>query len=110
MLTPIQKKVLKLIGGVVVSTLAGIGIEAISRLQLRFDAEGYDRNGYIIYKLIRITPSRVMTMRIQCPPYGNDNDKQQKRYVQECIYRCCSFANDGHSAPRTYTKYLQDQE
>lgn len=46
MLTPIQKKVLKLIGGVVVSTLAGIGIEAISRLQLRFDAEGYDRNGY----------------------------------------------------------------
>ena len=44
MLTPIQKKVLKLIGGVVVSTLAGIGIEAISKLQLRYDAEGYDRN------------------------------------------------------------------
>jgi len=46
MLTPIQKKVLKIIGGVVVSTLAGIGIEAISKLQLRYDAEGYDKNGY----------------------------------------------------------------
>ena len=71
---------------------------------------GYDKSGFIIYKLIRITPSKVMTMRIQCPPYRNDNDMQQKRYVQECIYRYCSFANDGHSAPRTYTKYLQDEE
>ena len=46
MLNPMQKKVLKLLGGVVVSTLAGIGIEAISKLQLRYDREGYDRNGY----------------------------------------------------------------
>lgn len=46
MLNPMQKKILKLIGGVVVSTLAGIGIEALSKLHLRYDSEGYDRNGY----------------------------------------------------------------
>ena len=74
---------------------------------------GYDIHDNIIYKLIRITQSNTMLMRIQCPPYkkGNDDkDKNEKRYVQECLYRYCSFANDGHKPPRPYNKYLNNKE
>lgn len=74
------------------------------------DNPGFDRNNWIIYKLIRITPSRIMKMQILCPPYKGDEDKDEKWYVQECLYRYCSFANDGHNPPRTYQKILQNQE
>ena len=36
-----------------------------------------------------------MDLRIVCPPYvNNDNeDRRQKRYVQECIIKKCGFTN-----------------
>lgn len=71
---------------------------------------GYDSSGWIVYKLIKVTPDHIMEMRILCPPSreGDDKDKYEKRYVQECIYRYCSFANDEIEPPRSYSEFLED--
>lgn len=71
---------------------------------------GYDSSGWIVYKLINVTPDHIMEMRILCPPSreGDDKDKYEKRYVQECIYRYCSFANDKIELPRSYSEFLED--
>ena len=71
---------------------------------------GYDSSGWIVYKLIKVTPDHIMEMRILCPPSreGDDKDKYEKRYVQECIYRYCSFANDEIEPPRSYSDFLKD--
>jgi len=71
---------------------------------------GYDSAGWIVYKLISVTPHHIMEMRILCPPSreGDDKDKYEKRYVQECIYRYCSFANDKIELPRSYSEFLED--
>ena len=42
-----------------------------------------------------------------CEEKNNDDDKYQKRYVIECIYRMCSFKNDKSSGPRSYSEYLR---
>ena len=67
---------------------------------------GFNSVGNIIYKLIKITPSNVMEMRIECPDYKNKEDKLMKRYVQECIYRYCGFASEDAKAPRSYSEYI----
>lgn len=71
---------------------------------------GYDSAGWIVYKLISVTPHHIMEMRILCPPSreGDDKDKYEKRYVQECIYRYCSFTNDKIEPPRSYSEFLED--
>ena len=76
---------------------------------------GCDSAGWIVYKLIKVTPDHIMEMRILCPPYrkgddkDKDKDKNEKCYVQECIYRYCSFADDEIEPPRSYSDYLKAQ-
>ncbi|MDO5477050.1 MAG: hypothetical protein Q4F43_08065, partial [Eubacteriales bacterium] len=76
----------------------------------RFVVTGYNSSGDIIYKLVKITPSHVMEMRIQCPSYSGQEDKLQKRYVQECIYRWCGFASSKPGAPRPYSEFIKDKD
>ena len=76
----------------------------------RFVVTGYNSSGDIIYKLVKINPSYVMEMRIQCPPYSGKEDKLQKRYVQECIYRWCGFASSKPGAPRPYSEFIKDKD
>ncbi len=68
---------------------------------------GFDDAGYIIYKLIKVTPSNILEMRIGCRGYKNNDDKLMKRYVQECIYRYCGFAYDKIKEPRSYAEYIK---
>lgn len=58
-----------------------------------FSVTGFDDNGRIIYRLIRIYDNNVMDLRIACPPYKNEEDRRQKRYVQDCIIKKCGFTN-----------------
>lgn len=71
---------------------------------------GYDSAGWIVYKLIKVTPDHIMEMRILCPPSrkGDDKDTFEKRYVQECLYRYCGFADDEIEPPRSYSDFLKD--
>ncbi len=71
---------------------------------------GYNSAGKIIYKLIKITPSNEMEMRIECSPYRNEDDKLMKRYVQECIYRWCGFASEKPGPPRSYADYIKSDK
>ena len=75
----------------------------------RFVVTGYSEYGDIIYKLVKITPSYVMEMRIECPDYVSDKDTMEKRYVQECLYRYCGFASETAEAPRSYSEFLKEQ-
>ena len=75
----------------------------------RFVVTGYSEYGDIIYKLVKITPSYVMEMRIECPDYVSDKDTMEKRYVQECMYRYCGFASEKAEAPRSYSEFLKEQ-
>ena len=75
----------------------------------RFVVTGFSEYGDIIYKLVKITPSYVMEMRIECPDYVSDKDTMEKRYVQECLYRYCGFASETAEAPRSYSEFLKEQ-
>lgn len=75
----------------------------------RFVVTGFSEYGDIIYKLVKITPSYVMEMRIECPDYVSDKDTMEKRYVQECLYRYCGFASEKAEAPRSYSEFLKEQ-
>ena len=75
----------------------------------RFVVTGFSEYGDIIYKLVKITPSYVMEMRIECPDYVSDKDTMEKRYVQECMYRYCGFASEKAEAPRSYSEFLKEQ-
>ena len=75
----------------------------------RFVVTGFSEYGDIIYKLVKITPSYVMEMRIECPDYVSDKDTMEKRYVQECLYRYCGFASEKTEAPRSYSEFLKEQ-
>ena len=76
----------------------------------RFVVTGYNDDGMIVYKLFKVTPDNVMGMRIICPPYRNQDDEMEKRYVQECIYRYCGFAKEEMDLPRTYTEFLRSDK
>lgn len=76
----------------------------------RFVVTGYNDAGMIVYKLFKVTPDNVMEMRIVCPPYRNQDDEMEKRYVQECIYRYCGFAKEEMDFPRSYTEFLRSDK
>lgn len=76
----------------------------------RFVVTGYDEYGYILYKLVKITPSYIMEMRIQYPDYTNDKDELAKRYVVDCLYRYCGFHNEEVGGPRSYSEFLKDDK
>ena len=71
---------------------------------------GFDRKGYVIYTLIKVNSKYVMRMRIECPPYKNDNDRAIKWYVQECIYRWCGFSNKDQGNPRSYKEFKEEYD
>lgn len=76
----------------------------------RFVVTGYNDYGDVIYKLVKITPSHIMEMRIEMPDYINDKDKWEKRYVIECLYRYCGFHNEKVGDPRPYSEFLEDDK
>ena len=76
----------------------------------RFVVTGFSEYGDIIYKLVKITPSYVMEMRIECPDYVSEKDKMEKRYVQECMYRYCGFASGTAEEPRSYSEFLKTEK
>ena len=63
-----------------------------------------------LLKLKRRLPENVMEMRIVCPPYRDQDDEMEKRYVQECIYRYCGFAKEEMDFPRSYTEFLRSDK
>ena len=76
----------------------------------RFVVTGYNEYNDVIYKLVKITPSYIMEMRIEFPDYISDKDKWEKRYVIECLYRYCGFHNEKVGDPRPYSEFLKDDK
>ena len=66
---------------------------------------GYDHSGTrLVYDLIRIEQDYVYQMFVVYPSYTSDDDKLQKDYVTECIYRMCGFSGSTKE-PQTYDEY-----
>lgn len=61
-----------------------------------------------VYDLVYITDMNVMEMRVVYPPVTGAEDKNQKWYYVECLYRMCEFSGSSR-APRTYEQYLKGE-
>lgn len=68
---------------------------------------GYtDARDKLIYDMVKIEPSYVMHMKLYFPQYTGSEDKLQKGYVTECIYRMCGFSGSTNR-PRSYQEYKE---
>lgn len=68
---------------------------------------GYtDARDKLIYNMVKIEPSYVMHMKLYFPQYTGSEDKLQKGYVTECIYRMCRFSGSTN-LPRSYQEYKE---
>lgn len=66
---------------------------------------GYDSTyTYSVYYMAKIEPDYVLQMIVVFPIYVSSDDKLQKDYITECLYRMCGFS--GSSAPvESYEDY-----
>jgi len=69
---------------------------------------GYASGGRIAYEVIKVEPKYVMKMKMICPPYENEEDKLQKGYLTECIYRLCKFSGSTDWV-RSFEEYAKAQ-
>ncbi len=69
---------------------------------------GYtDSNKYnIIYDLIRVDYNYVYVLHMITPAYTSEEDKIEKGYVTECVYRYCGWSGS-QSYPRSYSEYYE---
>ncbi len=62
-----------------------------------------------VYDMIRLTGEYVLQMRVTFPDYKDDDDKAEKDYYTECLYRSCGFTNSADKA-RSYEDYKDGVE
>lgn len=68
---------------------------------------GYlDGRSKIGYVLTRVESGYVMQMKVIFPAYQGEEDKLQKDYITECLYRMCGFSGN-KSEYRTYEEYIE---
>ena len=89
-------------------TVDGEGAEKEARVTFT----GINSRNHVIYKHILVNNEYVMLMRIDSPAFkeGDNNDRNQKRYVHECIYRFCGFRSRNELSPRTYQMFIDNKE
>lgn len=61
----------------------------------------------LVYDLIKIDAEYVMQMKIIFPVYQGNEDKFQKDYMTECLYRLCGFSGSTANC-RSYDKYKEE--
>ncbi len=59
----------------------------------------------IAYDVFRIDDNYVFILHMVTPQYTSEEDKVQKGYVTECVYRYCGWSGT-QSEPRTYPEYF----
>ena len=75
----------------------------------RFIVTGYADSGLSVpaYHLVYITDEAVMEMYITYPFETSAEDKNEKWYYVECMYRMCGFSGSAKS-PRSFQEYLKN--
>lgn len=70
---------------------------------------GYKNSDYDrpVYSMTKIEDEYVMQMEVIYPEYINLEDKCQKWYMVECMYRMCGFSDSSYPA-RSYTEYAEN--
>ena len=48
-------------------------------------------------------------MKLIFPQYTGEEDKMQKGYITECVYRLCGFSGSS-DGPRSYQDYKKGQQ
>ena len=66
-------------------------------------SESYEQ---LIYELLRVEEEYVFQMKIIFPSYENSEDKLQKDYITECMYRMCGFSGTAERV-RVYHDYKE---
>lgn len=59
-----------------------------------------------IYIMNKIEKYYVVQMKVIFPNYTGEEDKKEKAYFTECLYRLCGFS-DSSKDTRTYSEYLE---
>ncbi len=62
---------------------------------------------YPVYDLTKIEKDYVLRMYIILPNYTSEEDRLQKAYIVENVYRMCDYS-DSKKAPRSYDEFLED--
>ncbi|MCM1088833.1 MAG: zinc-ribbon domain-containing protein [Muribaculaceae bacterium] len=74
----------------------------------RIIVTGFRDNGSkMVYDLMKVDNEYVMQMQIIFPAYRGNEDKFQKDYVTECLYRLCGFSGSTLTC-RSYEKYKEE--
>lgn len=74
----------------------------------RIIVTGFRDNGAkMVYDLTKVDNEYVMQMQIIFPAYRGNEDKFQKDYVTECLYRLCGFSGSTLTC-RSYEKYREE--
>lgn len=77
-----------------------------------FIITGWDKENTdnMIYEMVRVEKDYIYIMKTLFPDFtGNQEEKNQKSYFTECLYRTCGFSNSSKS-PRSYEEYLDEVE
>ena len=67
---------------------------------------GVNSEGLLVYDLFNVSDKYVMQMQVIFPDYKDEQDKWQKGYVTECIYRLCGFSGSSANGCRSYEEYV----
>lgn len=59
-----------------------------------------------IYDMVKIEKDYIMQMKVYLSPYSSEEDKIQKAYYVECLYRLCGFSGTEKNV-RSYDEYLK---
>lgn len=59
---------------------------------------------YLIYDMAKIEQNYVLQMIVTFPNYTSEEDKLQKDYITECLYRLCGFSGSS-KLPQSYENY-----
>lgn len=62
---------------------------------------------YPVYDLTKVERDYIIRMYIILPNYTSEEDRLQKAYVVESVYRLCDYA-DSTRSPRSYEEFLED--
>ncbi|MCM1048940.1 MAG: zinc-ribbon domain-containing protein [Clostridiales bacterium] len=74
----------------------------------RFIVTGYTQDrSKLIYDLFNVDSEYVMQMKVIFPAYQDVEDKLQKDYVTECLYRLCGFSGSKTNC-RSYETYKSE--
>lgn len=70
---------------------------------------GWDdsQHTYCYYNMVKIEGDYILQMLVKYPAYYENEDKNHKFYVTECLYNLCGFSNTDKKL-RTYKEYMEE--